>query len=164
MMEKLAQRLIHQAAKRPPDFVVKSQSGDYLRRWWLLPRNRLFNVYLHQIVGDDDDRALHDHPWLNISLILSGGYTEVLPTRQSQPPRADFEPGGTCRVSRKPGDLVFRLGRTRHRLEIDRGEAWTLFITGFNYRRWGFWCAKGWVFWQDFVDPTDPGRQGKGCA
>ena len=26
-------------------------------------RNKIFNIYLHQIIRSDDDRALHDHPY-----------------------------------------------------------------------------------------------------
>ena len=45
---------------RAPDFVI---GADYLRRWWVIPRNDSQNVYLHDIRKSDDDRALHDHPW-----------------------------------------------------------------------------------------------------
>ena len=47
-----------------PDFVV----GAYqLERWWLIPRNRFLNVYLHRFDHSDEDRALHDHMYLNLS-------------------------------------------------------------------------------------------------
>ena len=44
---------------RAPDFIVgaDAEGGPYLRRWWLSPRNRLFNIYLHHFLRDDDDRA-----------------------------------------------------------------------------------------------------------
>ena len=66
------------AAIRPPDFIVGADDpvGPYLRRWYLLPRNRVLNVYLHQFLRDDDDRALHDHPWAWLSVLLSGSYIE----------------------------------------------------------------------------------------
>jgi hypothetical protein len=48
--------------ERKPDFVI----GDhYLHRWWVVPRNEKSNVYLHEILHSDDDRAMHDHPWDN---------------------------------------------------------------------------------------------------
>jgi hypothetical protein len=62
--------------ERKPDFVI---GADYLRRWWVIPRNRWFNIYLHRIRHDDDDRALHDHPWANITLVLKGAYVEHTP-------------------------------------------------------------------------------------
>jgi len=43
---------------------------DYMRRWWGIPRNENANVYLHRILRSDDDRAMHDHPWSNISYLL----------------------------------------------------------------------------------------------
>lgn len=52
------------ADRRPPDFIVGRDGEDYLRRWHLVPRNPLFNVYLHQFKSSDDDRAHHDHPWM----------------------------------------------------------------------------------------------------
>ena len=37
----------------------------------------MFNLYLHEFSRSDDDRALHDHPWLfNLSVLLSGTYVE----------------------------------------------------------------------------------------
>jgi hypothetical protein len=47
---------------------------------------------------------------------------------------------------------------------VPRMPAWTLFITGRRVRDWGFHCPKGWVPWQEFTDPTDSGRVGKGCG
>ncbi len=45
---------------RVADFII----GDfYLLRWWVIPRNEMYNLYLHDIRKSDDDRALHDHPW-----------------------------------------------------------------------------------------------------
>ena len=55
---------IARITRRPADFVIGGAERPYLRRWWVIPRNRLFNVYLHQFLRSDDDRALHDHPWL----------------------------------------------------------------------------------------------------
>src|SRR5271156_1916144 len=63
-------------AKRPPDFIVGGKEFPYMRRWWIIPRNRVFNIYLHHFLRSDDDRALHDHPSWNISFILEGAYTE----------------------------------------------------------------------------------------
>src|SRR5438309_7455387 len=63
----------------PPDFVIGEAENPYMRRWWVVPRNEGCNVYLHEILRGDDDRALHDHPWDNTSMLLDGGYTEVTP-------------------------------------------------------------------------------------
>lgn len=133
---------------RPPDVVIGSPSTPYMRRWWVIPRNPIFNVYLHQIVRSDDDRALHDHPWWNMSIILRGGYVEHTPKGQFQ---------------RNEGAVVFRGGKAAHRLEITGSPAWTLFITGPRFREWGFHCPHGWVPWAKFVSPDNQHQRGKGC-
>lgn len=43
-----------------PHFVIGNADNPYMLRWFILPRNRLFNIYLHKFLRDDDDRALHD--------------------------------------------------------------------------------------------------------
>ena len=64
------------ADRRPPDFIVGGKEDPYMLRWWIIPRNRWFNVYLHNFLRSDDDRAHHDHPWWNFSILLRGEYTE----------------------------------------------------------------------------------------
>ena len=71
----LAWRVSH--PQRKPDFVVRARDGSvYLRRWWLIPRNRWCNLYLHQFLASDDERALHDHMYFSASLMLWGAYIE----------------------------------------------------------------------------------------
>jgi len=64
--------------RRPPDFVIGPPDDPYMRRWWLLPRNRVLNVYLHHVRHDDDDRALHDHPWASLSILLRLVFLTIL--------------------------------------------------------------------------------------
>lgn len=76
MLKWIAKRLIERAKRRPPDFIIGGEDRPYLRRWWILPRNRFFNIYVHEFLRSDDDRALHDHPWLWASYIVEGHYNE----------------------------------------------------------------------------------------
>lgn len=69
MLARLARHLIARATRRAPDVVIGEADSPYLLRWHPIPRNPIFNVYLHQFLRDDDDRALHDHPWVNVSLL-----------------------------------------------------------------------------------------------
>lgn len=154
-MKRLADWLIRRAQRRAPDFVIGGTERPYLRRWWLIPRNRLFNVYLHQFMRSDDDRALHDHPWANCSVLLRGYYVEHT-----------IDAGGIHRRSfRIAGDIVFRRsGRMAHRVELIDGPCWTIFITGPRYREWGFHCPEqGWIHWERFTATNDAGAIGKGC-
>lgn len=139
--------------RRPPDFVIGGTERPYMHRWWVIPRNAWFNIYLHKIIRSDDDRALHDHPWLNCSIVLDGGYRETLPVR-----RRGYRFGDPVAVKvRKPGSVVFRWPSSAHRLVIGDGPCISLFITGPRVRDWGFHAPQGWVLWKDFVDPDDPG-------
>ncbi len=146
------------AQARQPDFVIGGHDRPYLRRHFLIPRNPFFNVYVHQFLRSDDDRALHDHPWLfNCSILLDGGYIE-------------HAPAGEFR--RWAGNWKFRWGGAPHRVELYREytslgapmPCWTVFITGPRVREWGFHCPKGWVHWRDFTDSRDSGSVGKGCG
>jgi hypothetical protein len=141
------------AERRRPEFVIGSPDAPYLLRWWLLPRNRVFNIYLHRILRNDDDRALHDHPWWNLSYLLSGSYTEHV-----------IEQGGVHKaLVRAERSMTFRRASRAHRLELHDGPAWSLFFTGPVIREWGFHCPAGWRPWQLFVSARDKGQVGRGC-
>jgi len=135
--------------KRAPDFVIGPPTNPYLLRWWVIPRNRWFNIYLHNILRNDDDRALHDHPWWNVSIVLTGVLREVLPTG--------------ARILQRFA-VVGRRATAAHRLEVLHGPVWTLFITGPVIRTWGFHCPKRWVPWREFVAADNPGETGRGCG
>jgi hypothetical protein len=153
---------ITQYFHREPDFIIGGKEDPYLLRWWVIPRNRFFNIYLHKFLRDDDDRALHDHPWASLSIILRGGYIEHMPGKVRR---------------RRVGRIVFRRATHAHRVELFRPRfwwnspielnqaipAWTLFITGPRVREWGFHCPQGWRHWKDFTAPGDSSRVGKGC-
>lgn len=138
-------------ASRAPDFVI---GDDYLRRWYVVPRNPFANVYLHEIRRSDDDRALHDHPWPNTSVLIAGRYFE-------------YTPEG-CFV-RAAGDVVSREASALHRLEVTADAAGgnpaiSLFITGPKVREWGFACPQGWVPWWEFTAVGDASKTGRGCG
>lgn len=155
---KLHSRILSRAVaimnSRWPDVVIGGHDNPYLLRWYVVPRNPLFNIYLHQFLRSDDDRALHDHPWINASLLLDGSYTEHT-----------IAAGGVHHQTvRKAGDVVLRGPKAAHRIELHAGPCTTLFITGPRLRHWGFHCPeRGWVHWRDFTDPADKGSVGKGC-
>jgi hypothetical protein len=168
----LAERVM---SSRPPDQVIGGREDPYMLRWWLTPWRkynsmfeielspwarfvnflRLPNVYVHQFYRSDDDRALHDHPWANCSIVLTGEYTEHT-----------IDAGGIRRRAiRKAGDIVVRRARAAHRIELHAGPCQTLFITGFRTRSWGFHCPEqGWIPWRRFTNAADGGSTvGPGC-
>jgi hypothetical protein len=156
-------------------------------RWFVIPRNRFCNVYLHNFLRDDEE-DLHDHRMINISVVLQGEYMEQLFVK---PPQSGMPlPGLTSRCVRRLRPR-FRLPSTAHRVVLFKQDnkpipIWSLFIGLPHWRDWGFWCpgvvmtrrADGrpvhrgnarWVPWQEYigdVSPTDPryGMVGKGCG
>lgn len=154
LISRLAPRLIAFSDRRPPDLIIGGNDDPYLRRWWLIPRNRWFNVYLHHFMRSDDDRALHDHPWWNLSILLDGRYVEHT-----------IDAGGiNRRAERHAGQMKFRRACAAHRIELVDWPCWTLFITGPRLRDCGFHCRRGWVPWQQFTKPENPGEIGRGCG
>ena len=151
---KLADRLIRFVTRRAPDFLIGDDEDPYLLRWWVIPRNRFFNVYLHMFCRSDDDRALHDHPWANCSILLRGCYAEHT-----------IAAGGVHhREVLSAGAIRPRWsGKFAHRIDLIDGPCWTLFITGPRYRQWGFHCERGWIGWERFTAAASPGQIGKGC-
>lgn len=130
---------------REPDMII---NGKYLKRWFLIPKNRFFNIYLHCFGESDDDRALHDHPWWNISFLIKGELVEHTMNKKRIIPW--FIP-------------ILRSAKTAHRLELIKGPAWTIFITGPKVRSWGFHCPNiGWRHWKEFTS-SDGVNVGKGC-
>jgi len=115
--------------------------GTYLERWYVIPRNPVFNIYLHRFLRSDVDFALHDHPWSNLSILLLGSYIEHTKTGQQL----------LC-----SGDLRFRpSGTFAHRVALINDQPCvTLFITGPRYRTWGFHCKSGWKSWKTMKDPN----------
>lgn len=133
-----------------PHQVIGGLDDPYLLRWYVIPRNPLFNVYLHKFLRDDDPRALHDHPWWFVSCVLRGGYIE----------HSEFSDHSVvlrCRTSifdvRSPfwhRAIAYRPATFRHRVALPhtpdggRQPAWTLIVTGRRTRTWGFWCPRYW--------------------
>jgi len=121
---------------RLPDLVIGGWEDPYLYRWYAIPRNRWFNIYIHCFMRSDYD-CFHDHPWANLSWILKGSYIE-------HTIEGDLE--------RLEGTTVLRpLGELAHWVELNRGPCWTLFFTGPKYREWGFHTEQGWVQWEEYL-------------
>lgn len=148
---------------RKPDIILNKPDGSvYLRRWWVIPRNRFgFNVYLHHFLSSDEDRALHDHPWWNISVLLSGSYLEHMPDNVDE--WIQNKSRKEIVKKRYPFIPIYRNEKSIHKIElIDNKPIWTLFITGPVVREWGFYCPSFWRHHNDFLDKTGSVK-GKGC-
>lgn len=140
-------------ANRKPDVVIsKTNGGIYLRRWYIIPRNRFFNIYLHEFHDSDDDRAVHDHPWSSVGWLLHNGYEELRRLSSGTEVCHTF-----C-----AGDVIYRPANYSHRIIIDQ-KVLTLFCTGPRYRDWGFWCGAAWKSSSQFLEVDPVTGQTYGC-
>jgi hypothetical protein len=79
---------------------------------------------VHHWLSNDDDRAVHDHPWWFLTLVVKGGYT-------------DSGPSGEDHL--KAPVVRFRPAWHKHTVYPDAGGCWTILLTGRPLRTWGFW-------------------------
>ena len=129
---------------RPCDMLVDE---DYMERWFIIPRNKFFNIYAHHFFGSDADTP-HDHPWFSLGWILDGEYVEHTPYGS--------------RV-KKSGSITLRAPSSFHWIEIDK-PVYTLFITGPRWRKWGFLCNKKWVPYDEYIAQSGSNRLASGCG
>ncbi|AEY69528.1 hypothetical protein AH2_00018 [Burkholderia phage vB_BceS_AH2] len=150
-------------AQRTPYFDLIHDGALYMERWWLRKppghgehsstydkTKSGIGIRVHHTVRSDRGRDLHDHPWWNISIVLAGGYWEIVPMSQAQP--AAWDEHCYRRIWRGPGSIVFRRAGHRHRLLVPKGDsAWSLFIMGPWKRDWGFHTREGWSYWRNYI-------------
>ena len=126
--------------KRKPDF----QIPGYLNRWHLIPRNKWFNIYLHQIIGPDPAPDWHDHPWWSMAIKLRGNYYEI--------DQASLGQNLLCSWRKR---IVIRDPAALHRIYgVLLPGCWTLFITGPVVRDWGFWVGGKWIKHTEYTNQS----------
>lgn len=84
------------------------------------------NIWLHKMLLEygPDNSFIHRHPWATLSIILSGGYTEVLENKK-------------CRVLKK-GSVAFRSSSMGHYIDTIIPNTWSLFAHWFKKHDWQF--------------------------
>lgn len=100
----------------------------YMQRWML--DFWRFSIRLHKFSESDDPRALHDHPWWFVTLILSGGYLDVT-----------HEEDGSVNYERM-GRFSFRYRPMGHKHTVkllNDKPSWSIVLTGRQRHRWGFY-------------------------
>lgn len=101
----------------------------FLKRWTVMKIGKL-HIRIHDITGADTTTLLHTHPFWYISVILCGGYTEIM------------ERGGVLvSITHNAPCVIFRSSKTYHRIDETWGRCKTLFIAFGNYG----WNAKNMV-------------------
>lgn len=101
------------------------------------------HIYLHRFHRDDNDDALHNHPWAwAFSILLSGGYYEDRRTIETI--RHPREGRSTFRVERRevlPFSFNYIGHDDFHRVDLRSKECWSLFVVGPRASSWSFWDA-----------------------
>ena len=94
----------------------------YMKRWVL--NLGVFSVRLHKWICSDDHRALHDHPYCFVVLVLKGEYEDVTPNGVEV---------------LKTGSIRFRHAKHVHTVRVTKSPTWTLLLCGPWVRNWGFY-------------------------
>lgn len=121
----------------------------YMGRWGVF-ETKWLSARLHHIATPDLDRALHDHPWNFVSLVLSGGYAEVRPVDVEPCFWRDSDREMTIASFRGPGSIAWRYATDRHRVDWVRSGTYTLFVYFKARQWWGFYTPAGKIHWQAF--------------
>jgi hypothetical protein len=142
----------------PPDCPI-------IYRWTLLKLGDT-KLLLHRFPPNADDRDMHDHPRPFWTVVLRGGYDDLVPCgtcggqqwRRStygagDVPCEDCFDGGMVPGDRlRAGDVRRRAASYTHRTRVLPEGAWTLVLMGPLRRRWGFWRGGRWWFWKDYEE------------
>lgn len=120
------------------EVIVDENNEPYIKRWRLL-ETPWFGIFIHHILRSDTDRDLHTHPWVFTSFLLKGSYSEELNQVGNF-----VEHEAPCIIRRKPYDA--------HRITLNNGPVWTLFVVGRKTHQWGFNTPDGWVHNKEYND------------
>lgn len=117
---------------------IGDPADPYMVRWSIV-KTPWFGLCVHRFLRSDYERALHDHPWWFLSLVLAGGYVEVHEGDHAEQNAAertvlhagrlradDPRPAFTAEIGalaeartlRRPGSVAFRHAKWRHRVEL----------------------------------------------
>ena len=139
-------------------FEKKAIGSPLLLYRYILFRLPAIGVYLHQFVRSDYERALHDHPWPYVAIVLKNGYYEVHDQTISGKEICEF---------RAPGRVLVRPAEWRHRVQLQvrwwyqpgssyyEVHSWSLVIVGRRQRQWGFHTPTGWCWWRQYNQSKD---------
>jgi hypothetical protein len=117
---------------------IKDRSGRLVFRRWSVLRLPWFSVFLHGMYAPegDQDKHCHDHPWSFWTLVLWGGYREVVHDTKTHSYHV-----------RRPGSLRFMPARgVYHRiLELVKERSYSLVFASRQTQPWGYWTQNGWI-------------------
>lgn len=114
---------------------IRSREGElHFKRWYLL-KTPWFQVFIHYFERPDFDDHLHDHPWSFVSVVLWGGYIEMLRKGHLE----------YSVVTRNPGSIAYRKATWFHQVISLFGPTYTLVFATPRFRIWGYDKDGRWV-------------------
>lgn len=121
--------------------IIGEKKDPYLTRFIII-QTPLFSIYVHKMHRSDYERALHDHPWAFLSLVLKP-YAEHFYKSRKQP---------NYYIQHEMFDILYRPAKWKHRVVISEfiDYGLTLVLTGPRVRKWGFWPGGVWCHWKRF--------------
>lgn len=129
----------------------ESDLGPLLVRYILIRNSKYWGVFLHKLCRSDHDRALHDHPWPFVSIVLWPGYKEIRYVRTIENTGMHEAICEEEVQTHHPGSILYRPAKWRHRVIINSwNPCWTLVLVGPRARRWGFWPNGEWCWWRKY--------------
>lgn len=125
-------------------FVIQtSQGGVYLDRLRIID-TPWFGIFLHKFLRPDSDPFVHDHPWTFFSIVLRGGYYEVV--RDNMTRKLYTRHIGRFNLKRRDD--------AHYIIALDQVPTWTLVFHGKRRRTWGFNIPEGrregWVEFEEW--------------
>lgn len=110
----------------------------YITRW-VIDLGPLGSLRLHHWYGNDDQRAMHDHPWGFLTLVLWGSYDDV-----THCPDCELPWGPTEHIDHlRAGSIRWRSAEHAHTVRTTG--AWTLLWTQPKRRYFGFLVRRGGI-------------------
>jgi hypothetical protein len=110
----------------------------YLRRLRLI-QTPFCTIILHNLGTEDRSEFLHNHPWNFVSIVLWGGYKEVI------------EDGDETRLAKHRWLSWHKIPASAfHRIVSVKPYTFTMMVTGRRIQPWGFKTDKGWVDWRQY--------------
>ena len=117
---------------------IRSGDGKLVFRRWQLLRTPWFSIFVHGMYEPegDLDKHCHDHPWSFFSVILWGGYFEVVHDTF----RHWWRKRGIGSVGFMPAE-----GKFHRILELNGEKSYSLVFARPSSRVWGYWTQDGWI-------------------
>lgn len=103
---------------------IRSRTGELHFQRYAIFETPILSLYIHKIYKRDEDLHLHNHPWNFITMVLDGGYEELLPNGKR---------------NKIPGTISWMSRNGYHKInQIIAGPVTTIFLSFGKWMPWGY--------------------------